>query len=320
MAEARIFVVSIDDALWVSERGVIIQGTGFGFLNPTESEGVSAVIFSPSLDPEDLGRIVIPAGNILTWANDQISLDLPLNVPLGTLNAFVTNSDGFTSDPHTVRVRYANLTPAARWVVKLRDTVFDWQTGFLGLAIKDPAERRLYTFDLTDAPELLAGQFLDSATVTTPTLALGDTFTLEAPAIDATQKLVQLWISGGVAEKAYDLTCTALTNGGATLVLHGTLIVASLRAGVLEKYGPEVRRYEFDLSQQAEIAAGQTIASVTSITATGLTLGEPLLDSTNRKVQFQVAGGTTQTGYEVVATGLYSAGATFVERGTVVML
>lgn len=319
MAEPFISSVSIDSALWIGERNVIITGSGFGFLDPTESGGISCVIFSPIDDVDNPGRVVVT--DINAWAPDQVNLDLPFNIPLGHRYTFLVNSDG-QSNPsgHLVTIRYANLTSAARWVVKLRDLVFDWGTGIVTTLQKEPGERRLYTFDFTDAPELLAGQFLDSATVTVPTLALGDTFTLGTATIDATQKLVQLWISGGVAEKSYDLCCTALTNGGATLVLHGNLIVATTRAGILEKYGLETRRYEYDLSQQAEVAAGQTIATVTSVTATGLTLGEPLLDDTNIKVQFQVQGGTTQTGYEVVAVGVFSGGGTFVERGILVVL
>lgn len=74
----------------------------------------------------------------------------------------------------------------------------------------------------------------------------------------------------------------------------------------LKKFKNESRLYDFDFSAQTEIAAGQTIASVTSITSTpfGLTLGSSVIAPAKKIVQVRISGGVVGIKYDLRCTVL----------------
>jgi hypothetical protein len=92
---------------------------------------------------------------------------------------------------------------------------------------------------------------------------------------------------------------------------------------ILEKHPLEARTYDFDFSKQVEIAAGDTIASVTEIqqlqTAGGgtLTLGIPVASPT--RAQCDVSGGSDGDDYTLTAVVLTVAGKTLVGCGKLII-
>ncbi len=87
----------------------------------------------------------------------------------------------------------------------------------------------------------------------------------------------------------------------------------------LEKYPTESRAYDFNFAAQTEIAAGDTIASVTSVAATRtsgggtLTVGSP--SASGPRVQVTLSGGSAGDDYTVVCTVLTTAGKVLVGCG-----
>ncbi len=77
---------------------------------------------------------------------------------------------------------------------------------------------------------------------------------------------------------------------------------------VLTKYAAEARQYILDFSQMPEIVGGDTLASVTSVTATpsGLTVGTGSISGAT--VLVELSGGTSGTLYSVEAVVATTAG------------
>lgn len=78
----------------------------------------------------------------------------------------------------------------------------------------------------------------------------------------------------------------------------------------LQKYAGELRTYVFDFSLQAEIVAGDTISTISSVTATpsGLFVGASSIVGNTVKVI--LSQGTASTTYTVVCLITTSSGAT----------
>lgn len=87
------------------------------------------------------------------------------------------------------------------------------------LLVKKVAESRVFSFDFSDYPEIVGGATITSATVVaSPT---GPTIGSPLPTVG----IVQVRISGGLDGTTYEMTCTAVTNAGDTLVGCGQLQV-----------------------------------------------------------------------------------------------
>jgi hypothetical protein len=86
------------------------------------------------------------------------------------------------------------------------------------LAVKDPAEVKGYTFDLTAWLDDL-GVTISSITSVTPDSGL----TVDSSGIDSTLKKVTAVYSGGTAGTNYKVVCTVVTSNNYTLV--GTMTV-----------------------------------------------------------------------------------------------
>ena len=103
------------------------------------------------------------------------------------------------------------------------------------------------------------------------------------------------------------------------LKLSLSLLLLLSLSMTLEKHPSEARLYDFDFSAQVEIAAGDTIASVISATATRLNGGGTLtLAATGfsgPRVQVTISGGLDGDDYTVTATVLTTAGRTLVGCG-----
>ncbi len=85
---------------------------------------------------------------------------------------------------------------------------------------KRAAAARVYCFDFTREPELIAGETLDTPTVPAVSgLTIGSPSVLAA-AFDGVQagKGVKVQVSGGTAGTVYEVECRCTTSGGATLV------------------------------------------------------------------------------------------------------
>lgn len=97
------------------------------------------------------------------------------------------------------------------------------------------------------------------------------------------------------------------------------MIVTPIR---LKKIAAESRQYDFDFTNQVEIAAGQTLTGTPTVTSSpsGLTLTGPVLDSTNKKAQVTISGGTVNETYEVTCTVGTSGGATLVACGELLII
>lgn len=94
---------------------------------------------------------------------------------------------------------------------------------------KLPAENRLYVFDFSDFPEVLAGETLSLPVVpaSSPT-----GLTIGTPAVSAVARgdvpagqAVEVMISGGTAGIDYQVEGQATTSGGAKLAVGGVIKV-----------------------------------------------------------------------------------------------
>lgn len=88
----------------------------------------------------------------------------------------------------------------------------------------------------------------------------------------------------------------------------------------LFKYPSEIRSYSFDFSSFEEIAEGDTIASIISVTATpdGLTLGTRSIDGAT--VRVVISDGTGGTVYRVNCLVATSSGARIEGQGFLQLL
>jgi hypothetical protein len=93
---------------------------------------------------------------------------------------------------------------------------------------------------------------------------------------------------------------------------------------ILVKRAAEVRTYVMDLSALPEIVAGDTVASVSSITCTGasigggasdLTLTSKTTSSSTQGAQCKIAGGVDGITYTMAFTVITTAGYTLVGIG-----
>jgi hypothetical protein len=87
----------------------------------------------------------------------------------------------------------------------------------------------------------------------------------------------------------------------------------------LEKHPSETRVYDFDFTAQTEIAAGDTIASVTSVTSSrttgGGTLSLAATGFTGPRVRVTISGGSAGDRHLVTCTVLTTAGVTLTGCG-----
>ena len=83
----------------------------------------------------------------------------------------------------------------------------------------------------------------------------------------------------------------------------------------LQKYAVESRTYRFCLGYVPEIAGGDSIAVVQSVTATpsGLTIGTPVTEGIN--VYFTISGGVAGTTYTVACVVQTISGAVIEGKG-----
>lgn len=77
-----------------------------------------------------------------------------------------------------------------------------------------------------------------------------------------------------------------------------------------EKLTGESRLYDFDFTNQVEIAAGETLTGTPTVVATpsGLTLGSPTIGGANKKVQIRISGGAADVLYNLKCTVSTSGG------------
>ena len=99
--------------------------------------------------------------------------------------------------------------------------------GSRGSAVADtlvarPGEFRLYVFDFSLLPELVAGDTLAGPPVITATPA---GLTVGTPGISG--KTVTATITAGTVERDYQVSCSCTTAGGSTLVCEGRLEVST---------------------------------------------------------------------------------------------
>lgn len=92
---------------------------------------------------------------------------------------------------------------------------------------KPAGETRVMAFDLSPAPEVVAGETLSS-----PSIAGDSGITFGAPAVTATAfdgiasgKAVKVSVSGGTAGTTYDCALTVTASGGSILVFAGRIVV-----------------------------------------------------------------------------------------------
>jgi hypothetical protein len=94
---------------------------------------------------------------------------------------------------------------------------------------KLPAEARLYLFDFSRFPEVIAGETLSS-----PAVPASDPagLTIGSAAVSAVVRdgipagqAVEVMISGGTADVTYEVEGRAVTSGGATLAVGGVIKV-----------------------------------------------------------------------------------------------
>lgn len=83
----------------------------------------------------------------------------------------------------------------------------------------------------------------------------------------------------------------------------------------LQKYAADVRDFEMSFSSLDEFAAGDTITSISSLTASpsGLTIGSTSISPSN--ITVVISGGTSGTTYIVSAIVGTAAGATIEGQG-----
>lgn len=88
----------------------------------------------------------------------------------------------------------------------------------------------------------------------------------------------------------------------------------------LQKYPAEVRTYVFDFSQMDEIVAGDTISSITSVTASpsGLTVGTSQISGSD--INVVLSSGTSGTTYTVSCIIVTSSNATLEGQGQLQVL
>lgn len=83
-------------------------------------------------------------------------------------------------------------------------------------------EAQTYNFDFTNKPQIKTGQTISSVTsITSDPSGL----TFGSSSISSDGKKVQVRISGGTANTAYDIECRAVTSGGDTVVICGRLTI-----------------------------------------------------------------------------------------------
>ena len=214
---ATLLSVSVDNIVWLSEQGVEIRCIDAGF-------DTGAVILSPTNTVDDPGISVLTV--ITEWTTDRILLNLPFNEPYAKSYWFVRRADGLTSmDGFPVSLQYVVLGAASVWLPE--DDGITWYASEGANMIQShralPGVVRRFEFDFSPYAEIAAGQVI----VGTPTVVSDQAtgIALGGPLVDATQKKVQLQIAPSLAGKLYLLSCTAITDGGATLIVDGYLVV-----------------------------------------------------------------------------------------------
>jgi hypothetical protein len=92
---------------------------------------------------------------------------------------------------------------------------------------KRPVEVRLYVFDFSSFPEVLAGE-----TLSAPSVPAVSGLTIGSPAVTsvirdgiAAGKAVEVTIAGGTDGTSYDVEASASTSGGSSWPSRGTLVV-----------------------------------------------------------------------------------------------
>lgn len=85
----------------------------------------------------------------------------------------------------------------------------------------------------------------------------------------------------------------------------------------LTKDYEESLQFAFDFSEKEEIQSGDSIASVTSLTATptGLTLADEDIDEIAHQVRVTISGGTSSTRYVLRCKILTTNGYTIIGKG-----
>lgn len=85
-----------------------------------------------------------------------------------------------------------------------------------------------------------------------------------------------------------------------------------VRGPVKKSPGDADWRFVLNLSDLPQIRAGATVATLTSVTATGLTVSGSQIETGSKKVSALFSGGTNGTDYEAVFTLVLTTGETVV--------
>jgi hypothetical protein len=87
---------------------------------------------------------------------------------------------------------------------------------------KFPGEMMVFAFDLSEQPEIVAGDTLSGTPTVAHTLVSGSgTLTLGSPSISGSK--IQLQVSGGTNGATWKLVVTVATLGGSTICAKGLL-------------------------------------------------------------------------------------------------
>lgn len=86
---------------------------------------------------------------------------------------------------------------------------------------KDAAESRVFDFDYTDTPEIIAGQTIASVETGYPSATPSTGITIGSPIISGPK--VQFLITAGTPDQRYLIKCLAVTSAGRKIMAKGYL-------------------------------------------------------------------------------------------------